>query len=340
MQPTPAEAFNAWVQLLGFRGRHTLKGLRPSLKQQLHNIQKMYNQAFAAEKLFPEHVVTLPLYFDYIDADSENAIATNDERHYAFVGITLPLVFKISDVSLALSRSTTITTALPLRVADEPYNALQGTLFYILLSFVVGHEWAHHRHDHLPQQSSPKAIFQEVLNTNLTGNIKAQLQEIGADGYSAFFLLSHLLDHRDTFLPFLDLNPGTPPALFDQIFLSLFVISFASYLLLRPPEILSAENVYRLTHPPAATRMNFLMREIAAWCSHNRPALEEWLRQNGWALINVSALAILGTDGATSWGNQLDFLKSEEGKKYTTTLTEGLVSYRKNLWQRDTDETH
>ncbi len=86
--------------------------------------------------------------------------------------------------------------------------------------------------------------------------------------------------------------------------------------------------------------MNFLMREIAAWCSHNRPALEEWLWQNGWALINLSALAILGTDGAKSWGNQLDFLKSEEGKKYTTTLTEGLVSYRKSLWQPDADETH
>ena len=249
MQPPPAEAFDTWFQFLGFRGRHTLNDLQPSLKQQLHNIQEMYNRAFIAEKPFPEDAVTLPLYFDYIDADFENAIATNDEQHYAFVGITLSLVLKISDVCLALSRSTTITTALPLRVADEPYNALQGTLFYILLSFVIGHEWAHHRHGHLPQQSTPKAIVQEVLNSNLAGNIELQLQEIGADGYSAFFLLSHLLDHPDIFLPFLGLNPAPPPALFDQIFLSLLVISFASYLLLRPPEMLSPENIYRFTHP-------------------------------------------------------------------------------------------
>ena len=87
-------------------------------------------------------------------------------------------------------------------------------------------------------------------------------------------------------------GPAAPPAFFDQVFLSLFVISFASYLLLRRPEMLTAENVYRFTHPPAATRMNFLMREIAAWCSHNRPPLEEWIMQNGLALVNLSAEAI------------------------------------------------
>jgi hypothetical protein len=124
-----------------------------------------------------------------------------------------------------LSKSTAITTALQLRVSDEPYNDLQGTLFYILLSFVVGHEWSHHKHGHLQKLSTPKAIFQEVVHSDLAGRIETQLQEIAADGYSAFFLLSHLLDHRDTFLPWLNLDPAAPPAFFDQVFLSLFVIS-------------------------------------------------------------------------------------------------------------------
>jgi hypothetical protein len=91
MQPTPAEAFDAWFRILGSRGRHALNDLQPSLRQQLQNLQKSYNESFAAERKFPEHALTLPLYLDYIDADEENAIATQDGQHYAFVGITLPL---------------------------------------------------------------------------------------------------------------------------------------------------------------------------------------------------------------------------------------------------------
>jgi hypothetical protein len=331
--PTPAEAFDAWFRILGFRGRHALDDQPPQLKQQLLSLQRTFNEAFAEERKFPEHAPTLPMYLDYIDADGENAIATTDGQHYAFVGITLPLVFKISDLSVVLGRSPLIAADLRLRVSDEPYNELQGTLFYILISFVVGHEWSHHKHGHL--LSTPKTIVQEIENSGLTGSIETQLQEIGVDGYSVFFLLSHLLDHRDTFLPWLNLDPAMPPDVFDQVFLSLFVISVASYLLLRPPELLSADNVYRFTHPPAVTRMNFLMREMAAWCSHNRPPLEGWLIQNGLALVNLSAEAILGANGVKRWAAQIDFLKSDEGRTYNAALTTGLAEYRKSWQGRD-----
>ena len=337
MQPTPAEAFDAWFRILGFRGRHALTGLQPMLRQQLQNLQKSFNEAFAAERQFPEHAPTLPMYLDYIDADDENAIATTDGQSYAFVGITLPLVFKISDVSVVLSKAPSITTALQLNVSAEPYNDLQGTLFYILVSFVVGHEWSHHKHGHLQQLSFPKAIFQEITNSGIAGSIETQLQEIGADGYSAFFLLSHILDHRDTFLPWLNLDPAAPPVFFDQVFLSLFVIAFASFLLLRPPELLGADTVYRFTHPPAAARMNFFLRETAGWCSFNRPPLEGWLVSNSLGLINLTADAILGAGGAQRWRQQIDFLKSDDGMKYTATLTTGLARYRKSWGRRDGD---
>jgi hypothetical protein len=78
MEPTPAEAFDAWFRFLGFRGKHALTDLHPMLRQQLQNLQKSLNEAFAAERQFPEHAPTLPMYLDYIDADDDNAIATTD----------------------------------------------------------------------------------------------------------------------------------------------------------------------------------------------------------------------------------------------------------------------
>jgi len=67
--------------------------LPESLQEQLRTLQTMYNEAFERERTFPEYTRTLPLYFDYIDADVENAIATTDDEHFAFIGITRQLVF-------------------------------------------------------------------------------------------------------------------------------------------------------------------------------------------------------------------------------------------------------
>ena len=103
----------------------------------------MFGDAFEREKFDPTHVRTLPLYFDYIDADEENAIASRDDGKYAFIGITRRLVFQISDVCILLSKPDgPICRALGVRPSSEPYNELQGMLLYMLQSFVVAHEWA------------------------------------------------------------------------------------------------------------------------------------------------------------------------------------------------------
>jgi hypothetical protein len=149
VKPSPEQAFDQWFRILGFRGRHTLSGLPDSLTKQLRDLQAMYNDAFAREGKSSIHAETLPLHLDYLDADYENAIATTDGQNYAFVGITLPLVFKISDLCSLLSKSDAIAQALRTRASNEPFNELQGTLLYTYLSFVVGHEWTHHKHGHL-----------------------------------------------------------------------------------------------------------------------------------------------------------------------------------------------
>src|SRR5258708_18891347 len=164
MLPSPQEyAFDEWFRKLGFRGRHDLSDLQPSLQGQLRALQTMHNDAFGRARRLTEHADDLPIYLDYIDTDEgvENAIATHDDR-YAFVGITLPLVFRISDVCRDLSHSEALCATLRVRPSEQDYNELQATLFYSLLSFVVAHEWTHHVHGHLGQLSHQTAIFQEI----------------------------------------------------------------------------------------------------------------------------------------------------------------------------------
>jgi hypothetical protein len=330
VKPSPEHAFDTWFKILGFSGRHALNGLPDSLTSQLRDLQKMYNDAFAREKKSSIHVTTLPLYLDYLDADYENAIATNDGQHYAFVGVTLPLVFKISDVCKLLSKSDAIAKALRIRVSDEPLNEIHAVLFYSYLSFVVGHEWTHHKHGHVGQFSDRTRIYEEVLDTGLIGNVAQQVTEVVADGYSAFFVLSNLYERRENFLSFLRLDPSAPLERFDEVFLSLFVIACAGNLFMRRAADLDADNVYRFTHPPSAARMQFQMDEILAWCSHQKPALEDWLRNKFWELMRLTAGALVA-EGAGVWANQISFLNSPEGKQYTATIRKGIADYREAL---------
>src|ERR1700691_1048836 len=103
MRPPPEDAFDCWFRVLGYRGRDTLSDLPESLRDQLHRLQEMFNEAFEREKPSPLHASTLPLYLDYLDSyveDDEDAIATHDD-HYAFIGITRHLILKISYICLS-----------------------------------------------------------------------------------------------------------------------------------------------------------------------------------------------------------------------------------------------
>ena len=330
--------FDRWFRTLGFRGRDTLHDLPESLQGQLRALRTMYNEAFERERTFPEYTRTLPLYLDYIDADVENAIATTDDEHFAFIGITRQLVFKISDLCILLARADSpICRALIVQPSPEPYNALQGTLVYILLSFIVAHEWSHHKHGHLAQLSSPGRIFQEVLNTELVGSVDDQIKEIAADGFAAFLILAHLFDdRRGTFLPFLAFNPAPPHEVLEQVFLAFLIVAFAGFMLQLPTCNLDGMTVQRLTHPPPQARLDCFMREVAAWCSQNRPELDEWIVRNFQPLLNATTEAIYGVpDFRNVWADQFQFLHSPQGQQYDKALIEGINAYKKT-WGDDT----
>jgi hypothetical protein len=302
----------------------------------------MFGDAFEREKFDPAHVRTLPLYFDYIDADEENAIASPDDGNYAFIGITRRLVFQISDVCILLSKPDgPICRALGVRPSAEPYNELQGMLLYMLQSFVVAHEWAHHKMGHFGQLSNRQKLFQEVLDSGRVGSVDDQVRELAADSYAALLILAHIFDdRRSTFLPFLKFEPPPPPENLDKVFLASFVVAIAGYLFLRPPADLNEVNAYGLTHPPGATRLNFTKRQVVSWCSCYRPALEGWIVNSFNPLMDAVVQSIYGVSSYREvFANELAFRKSDAGKQYDATLTAEESACRKSWGNTDDEES-
>jgi hypothetical protein len=276
-----------------YKGRHDLGGLRPSLQAQLRTIQETYNQALRNEKQgVREHVAHPPFHLDYVDSDVQNALAFQHEG-YSFIGITIPSIFAISDVCLLLSRSATLATLLGVRPPDEDYNQLHAALFYILTAFIVGHEWTHHVHGHVRESATKPILPNEIPVAGIGGNLEVQVQEIVADGYSVYHVLTNVIDSpnvidewtRSTLLG----AGGEQTSWRDKVLFSMCIVAIAGYLFIAAVPDVTRTDLYQLTHPPQAVRMRFIALEASSWCSHFRPELDEWMTTRYMALMSAVA---------------------------------------------------
>jgi hypothetical protein len=298
------------------------------IQEQLRGIQETFNEALRNEKQgVPEHVDHPPFHVDYVDSSIQNALAFR-YGGYSFIAITVPLIYATSDVCLLLSKSVTVAMAVGVRPSGEEYNELHAVLFYILTAFIVSHEFTHHVHGHVCLPGVETIFPNEILDSGYNGNMEQQIEELAADGYSVYHVLANLIDGAGrSWLTVLKLD-AEQVSVQDEVLLALVVSALGAYLFVRPAPDLT--DVYKLTHPPQAARMSFLMREAVGWCRQNRPSLEAWITRRFQSLMNA-ALATLGKNGAQVWGDQSAFLKSEEGVKYDRALGEGIKAYRQSL---------
>lgn len=314
-----------------YKGRHDLTGLPPQVQRQLRLIQTVFNDSLRNEKHVPEHVAHPPFHVDYVDSDVENALAFRYED-YSFIGITVPLIYGTSDVCLSLSKSPTVFKLLRVEPSVEDYNAVHAALFYNLCAFVVAHEFTHHVHGHVCVLGADTLFPNEILDTGLKGNLKSQIREIVADGYSIYHVLANLFDGgRETAITALKLD-AEEPSVQDEALLSLVVVAVGAYLFVRPLEKLNETEVYKDTHPPQVVRLDCIMQEAIHWCRQNRPQLQTWMTAARFQeLMNAAVEATVGLNGAQVAGDQAAFMKSEEGAKYHRALADGVNAYKQAL---------
>jgi hypothetical protein len=330
MASEPAEAFHNYVRensefvtrdgvrIPVFRGGQNVAELQgEDLRFLLNNLRNSFNESLAHRKRVPEHIDDLPFYFDYIDSDFSNAVAFRDGS-YAFIGITVPLIYELLTICARLSESEPIGRVLGLKNTDDLREWLKIVLFQHLLSLVVSHEFTHHVHGHVLKHQSESRFFSEFTASNVNSNIERQAEEADADGYAAYHVLANFIDSdtRKVASSALKLDNANPEVI-DRVLFSCFVIVAGAFLFSRRPVDLTKEDLFGLSHPPQAARLDYLMRHSILWCKENRPALVDWMTNERFQqIMRAVAEATWGMNGGLSWDAQTAFLHSDQGKRY------------------------
>ncbi len=279
--------------------------MEPGLGSLLANIQDVFNKDLRQQN--PN------FYFDYIESSEANALAFADEG-YIFVAITMPLIRKLWHISEGLSYEQAVREILKVEPGiPEPW-AIQAFLFATQLSFVIAHEFAHHKRGHIPS-----ALELHLELSHQTGSIKLQAQEVDADGLATYMVLSHLItgvrrDHSRTLLT-LDFTESE----LDEILLCSFVISVATVFAMFPAVVFDQHTLFRLAYPPQAIRMDRLMLNAMAWCNQNRPALGSVIKPEWFRRILFASLQNVADD----WSGQV--LRPPLNEVYFSQLNAELV---------------
>jgi hypothetical protein len=336
---TPKQiTFDAAVKARGnfdYRGIADLEELRerdpergPQIDQ-LIQLRDSFNAGLAVEG---QNIVGdaphAPFYLDYLDSDRSNALAFKDE-HHSFIGVTLPLVIEISNITQQVADSDEVVSLLGLPLATDR-EMLKGVLFSMLLGFVASHEYAHHTHGHLvhPKESRP-----------VVGHLWLQAREADADGWAAYLVLNlwGLAEARPAILNLLNLEDA-PETTQDVVAFTCFVAAHAAFSL-RQPEPIDLAKIYWQAHPPQPVRLQLMSRYVVKFIDEFKPSVRDAVSQPWYQLLMDTVSRVIWTHGndVAVWHEQSQFLRTTEGAAYREALIEELDVFRAVLRQWEAD---
>jgi|SRR6267142_5850551 len=258
-------------------------------------------------------------YFDYVDSVIENALAFPYEG-IAFIGITQPLIESLIAGCVQLSNSSAVGKILDDTENEEQRELVLSGIMGATLSFVIGHEYGHHRLGH--HEASLQEVFHDELPADGgAGTLEQQAREVHADGMGAFLALNHIIngEGRDRILRLLGREPADAAG--DELLLKVFILGVANYFFTRRPLPFAPAGLYTRTHPPATARINYVMQNAQRWATDARPAMGPLITQALFERMMAAAEAALwGPEGATDWHRQYEYFMSAEGKRYFDAL--------------------
>ncbi|MGA2590699.1 MAG: hypothetical protein ABSH32_12340, partial [Bryobacteraceae bacterium] len=310
-----------------YRGKHALVGLNPpQLGPLLEAIQKVANEELNSAR--HQHPTHPPFHCDYIDCEkSINALAF---RHggYSFIGITVPLVYKLWDLSSRLGRAEVVGQPSGGRLAAEEWcEALRVVFFRITFLFVALHEWTHHVHGNVPE--GPVA-FSETLDHGETASLVRQVWEVDADCYAAYHVAAGLFNGGWA-STVLELDQVTA-SIQDELLFSCFVVGTGAVMFpLSSGAAFDRAKMYQNTHPPQAARMHFLMCQAVRWREQHLSKRGAWMPVDRFQTLMHSVAEAAFEANPLAWDEQTTFLSSEDGIAYMRTLDECLAAYKGSL---------
>ncbi|MGD0787004.1 MAG: hypothetical protein ABR898_03395 [Terracidiphilus sp.] len=293
----------------------------PSLRTFLYGLQIEMNDALRLENANASGgVVHPPFHFDYIHANVKNAHAIPHECFW-FVAVTLPLIKSVVDVSRRLSRSSVVLRLLHLDSGSFRPDILWGYLGQIQLMFLTSHEYTHLIHGHIARRES-SGMWTELVPPTACGNIDSQVEELDADGYATYLVLTFLLrsERRQRALIQLE-QTNIPAADCDELILSCFFLALMALFCTLWPESVSVP-LDELKHPPVPVRVEYVIEVAKMWCGQFGSVEQSWFASLH--LQDLFHAAASEVDGTTrqGWDSQIALLSSADGVQYRNLLFE------------------
>jgi hypothetical protein len=305
-----------------YRGKADLTLLEPKLRSLLLTLQQSYNAAFRERGNVFERGSSSEFHVDYVDATVVAAFSFEFESR-AFLALSIPLVTAVWGSSERLSRSQALLDQFRTGSRFDPSEML--TIFFLVqMSFIVAHEFAHHDRGHFSSRLEAGEIPNDLVPDAAHGSLDEQAKEIDADGWAVMLNVEHWVSGagRAGILSALKTEEREGQQA-DNLLLMIFVASLCAALLLWRPVHVDEANVYQLSHPPQAGRMERILLTIDMWAKDSHPWLTFDATQRKFpALIGAVEEALAPVTGAHNWEQQVGFLRTSVGASYMAALVE------------------
>lgn len=293
---------------------------------QLIQIREAFNAALSVEG---QNIIGdaphAPFYLDYLDSAVSNALAFKDVEH-SFIGITLPLVADVANIAEQIADSDTVVSLIGLPTVTNR-EMLRGVLFWMVLGFVISHEYAHHTHGHLAEMESRRPGGNRLWQ---------QAFEADADGWAAYLTLNQwvLAGGRPVTMNFLNLQDA-PASTQDVVGFACFFVAQAAFTFLREPHPIDQDKVYWEKHPPQPVRLQLMSRFVVKFIDEFRPDVRQTIAQPWYGSLMDAVSRLMWTNGkhAAIWREHHAFLRTPAGAAYTEALIAELDLFREVLRQ-------
>jgi hypothetical protein len=293
----------------------------PSFRTFLHGLQVETNDALGLENANASGgVVHPPFHFDYLHATVTNAHAIPHECFW-FIAFTLPLIKSVVDVSKRLSRSSVVLQLLHLDSGALGPDILWGYLGQIQLMFLTSHEYTHLIHQHSARRD-PSGMWTELVPQTSCGSMDSQVEELDADGYAAYLVLTFLLRSERRQSALIQLGQANMPATdCDELILSCFFLALMAFFRTLWPERITLP-LDQLTHPPVPVRIDYVIQVAKMWCGQFGIVEQSWFTSQHLQDLFHAAASEVGKTNSQGWDAQITFLSSADGDQYRNVLFE------------------
>lgn len=102
--------------------------------------------------------------------------------------------------------------------------------------------------------------------------------------------------------------------------LTLLIVAIGARMYRQVPVELDETKAYEVTHPAAAARMNYVMRDQRQWCANNRARLEQCITIALFQNLMSGIDKVLADGKGQRWAQQTTFLHSPVGTVYMEEL--------------------